>query len=41
MFSFLFVSVISLIGRDKMGIKSYGTVDSAEMTIIYGNPQNY
>ena len=36
MLSFIFGSVIRLIGGDKRGIKSVGTVDSAEMSIIYG-----
>ena len=41
MFSFRFGSVIRFIGGEKRGIKSAGTVDYVEMTIIYGTPQNY
>ena len=33
--------VIRLIGGYQRGIKSTGTVDSAEMSIIYGTPQNH
>ena len=40
MFSFRFGIVIRLIGREKSGIKSAGTVDYMKMSIIYGNPQN-
>ena len=40
MFSFRFGSAIMLIGGDQMGIKSAGTVDSTEMSIIYGTTQN-
>ena len=39
MISFRFVSVIGLIGGETRGIKSAGTVNSAEMSIIYGTPQ--
>ena len=41
MLSFLFVSVIRLIGGDKMRINSAGTVDSAETSIIYGTTQKH
>ena len=41
MFFFHFVIVIRMIGGEKMGIKSVGAVDSAEMSIIYGTPQKY
>ena len=34
MFSFRFRSVIRLMGGEKRGIKSSGTVDYAEMSII-------
>ena len=36
MLYFLFVSVTRLIRGEQMGIKSAGTMDSAEMSIIYG-----
>ena len=39
MFSIRFGSVIRLIWGDKRGIKSSGTMYSAEMSIIYGTPQ--
>ena len=39
MSSFIFGSVTRLIGWKQRVIKSAGTVDSAEMDIIYGNPQ--
>ena len=37
-FYFQFGSVVRLIGEDHRVIKSAGTVDSAEMSIIYGTP---
>ena len=33
--------MISLIGGDQRGIKRAGTVDSEEMSIIYGTPQKH
>ena len=39
MLSFRFGGVIRLIGGDKGVIESSGTVDSAEMSIIYGTPK--
>ena len=36
-----FGSLTRLIGRDQKGIKSAGTVDSVEMSIIYGTPQKH
>ena len=39
--SFLFGSVIRLIGGYQRGIKSAGTVDSTEISIIYGTTQNH
>ena len=41
MFSFRFGSVTRLIGGEQRVIKSAGTVDSEEMSIIYGTPQNH
>ena len=41
MLSFRFGSVTRLIVGEQRAIKSAGTVDSAEMSIIYGNPQNH
>ena len=41
MFSFRFESVIRLIGGEQRVIKSAGTVDYAEMSIIYGTPKNH
>ena len=41
MLSFLFGSLIRLIGGEQRGIKSAGTVDSAEMSILYGTPKKY
>ena len=41
MFSFRFESVIRLIGGEKRGINIAGTVDSTEMSIIYGTPQKH
>ena len=38
-FSFIFGSTTRLIGGEQRVIKSAGTVDSAEMIIIYGTPQ--
>ena len=40
MFSFQFGSVIKLIGGEKSGIKSAGTMDYAEISIIYGTPKS-
>ena len=41
MFSFLFGSVIRFIGGEIRGIKSAGTVNFAEIIIIYGTPQKH
>ena len=41
MFAFLFGGVISLIGVEKSVIKSSGTVDSAEICILYRTPQKH
>ena len=41
MFFFLFGILTSLIGGELRGIKSSGTVDSAEMSIINGILQNH
>ena len=41
MFSFRFGSVTRLIGGEQRGINSIGTVDSAEISIIYGTPKNH
>ena len=41
MFSFHFGGVLMLIGGEKSGMKSAGTMDSAKMSIIYGTPQNH
>ena len=41
MFSFLFGGVIMLVGGEQREIKSAGTVDSAEMSIIYETPQKH
>ena len=40
MFSFRFGSVTRFIGGEKRGTKSAGTVDFAEMNIIYGTPKS-
>ena len=40
-FYFRFVGVIMLIGGEKGGIKIAGTVDSAEIIIIYGTPKRH
>ena len=39
--SFIFGSMIWLIGGAQRGINSVGTVDFAEMSIIYGTPQKH
>ena len=41
MFYFQFFSVTSLIGGELRVINSAGTVDSAEMSRIYGTPQKH
>ena len=41
MFSFRFGGVIRLILGEQKGMKNAGTVDSEEMSIIYGTPQNH
>ena len=41
MFYFLFGSVIRLIEGEKRVIDSSGTVDSVEISIIYGTPKNH
>ena len=41
MFSFLFGSVIRLIGGEQNVINTAGTVDSAEIIIIHGTPQKH
>ena len=41
MLSFQFGSAKMLIEGDQRGIKSAGTLDSVEMSIIYGTPQKH
>ena len=41
MFSFLFGSLIRLIGGEQRGINSTGIVDSVGISIIYVNPKKH